>query len=55
MGAWIETGSPDRSCAYTTSHPSWVRGLKPSQVKQRRRLLPSHPSLVRGLKHHAWR
>ena len=29
VGAWIETALPKSHSAGTTSHPTWVRGLKP--------------------------
>ena len=33
------------------SHPSWVRGLKPSTAGFKLDVTESHPSWVRGLKH----
>ena len=32
------------------SHPTWVRGLKPSEEERKRTLRVSHPTWVRGLK-----
>ena len=51
MGAWIETRT--RRGEYTltlSSHPTWVRGLKPFLVDQAKETLKSHPTWVRGLK-----
>ena len=52
-GAWIETVYPNHtSLLFVASHPTRVRGLKPSS--SRRISTPpslSHPTRVRGLKH----
>ena len=33
-----------------TSHPTWVRGLKPREVRDHVAIVQSHPTWVRGLK-----
>ena len=32
VGAWIETGEAPRARAVLSSHPTWVRGLKPAYL-----------------------
>ena len=52
MGAWIETHNLNGFGGVVRSHPTWVRGLKPSgeTLVMNKRL--SHPTWVRGLKLH---
>ena len=50
MGAWIETAGLNAKLADTSSHPSWVRGLKQTFLCPNLTILVSHPSWVRGLK-----
>ena len=51
VGAWIETfegktvGQQNMS-----SHPTWVRGLKPRYMEYKTCIDKSHPTWVRGLK-----
>ena len=50
VGAWIETSKYAAKAQLQASHPTWVRGLKHSMVRQRRSIRQSHPTWVRGLK-----
>ena len=50
VGAWIETKVSADSRLSSTSHPTWVRGLKPYTRLVDLRLQRSHPTWVRGLK-----
>ena len=51
MGAWIETQTMVIWYIHnSSSHPSWVRGLKRRRASQEARAAQSHPSWVRGLK-----
>ena len=51
VGAWIETKYTSSVIIGSgTSHPVWVRGLKPTKNMGQHRLLWSHPVWVRGLK-----
>ena len=50
MGAWIETLFGSKHAADKSSHPEWVRGLKPSVFDVRDKNGKSHPEWVRGLK-----
>ena len=50
MGAWIETYLKDKPSFGNTSHPMWVRGLKPVELSLFSSKLMSHPMWVRGLK-----
>ena len=50
VGAWIETSFIVFLTSLSTSHPTWVRGLKPFLVDQAKETLKSHPTWVRGLK-----
>ena len=52
VGAWIETYVEPRATAWNSSHPMWVRGLKPTLPLEVASVAPSHPMWVRGLKHH---
>ena len=49
-GAWIETVKFIDRCLRSMSHPSRVRGLKPSESFTSALAPVSHPSRVRGLK-----
>ena len=49
-GAWIETYSPSAVIGDSPSHPTRVRGLKPSVWSRRQCRKQSHPTRVRGLK-----
>ena len=51
VGAWIETQLPYIKISHIQSHPVWVRGLKPLQIRRGTRFSASHPVWVRGLKH----
>ena len=52
MGAWIETTIAAIAAQNPEgSHPIWVRGLKPKNLREPLRLEVSHPIWVRGLKH----
>ena len=51
MGAWIETLLILALEHTMTSHPTWVRGLKPDMAGDDEPVLQSHPTWVRGLKH----
>ena len=51
MGAWIETNTLLMSNLAGKSHPTWVRGLKPSLSLAIQSFIMSHPTWVRGLKH----
>ena len=50
VGAWIETPFPLVAWLVGKSHPTWVRGLKPKQLKTKIKYNRSHPTWVRGLK-----
>ena len=51
MGAWIETQTMVIWYIHnSSSHPSWVRGLKPITALRNAIGNVSHPSWVRGLK-----
>ena len=50
VGAWIETTSSMSYIRGNTSHPTWVRGLKPVLSVLLLKLVRSHPTWVRGLK-----
>ena len=50
VGAWIETVILIYLTATSLSHPTWVRGLKPSFRPPSLPCQPSHPTWVRGLK-----
>ena len=51
VGAWIETAPRVVVDArFSTSHPTWVRGLKLIPPLTQRRHIVSHPTWVRGLK-----
>ena len=50
VGAWIETWHQHRLKDMETSHPTWVRGLKPHTCTSRMYDGWSHPTWVRGLK-----
>ena len=51
VGAWIETAPIASSTSNVTSHPLWVRGLKPCYTFPGfLRNTVSHPLWVRGLK-----
>ena len=50
VGAWIETFWLAVNNWLATSHPSWVRGLKPPATNDYFKVIVSHPSWVRGLK-----
>ena len=52
VGAWIETDLIENSTRHTSSHPSWVRGLKRKENDEAIAKQMSHPSWVRGLKLH---
>ena len=49
-GAWIETSATPLFTTCAASHPSRVRGLKPTPYSLIDRVCRSHPSRVRGLK-----
>ena len=51
VGAWIETSNVFWPLSKVTSHPTWVRGLKPIGKLNGGTRLKSHPTWVRGLKH----
>ena len=51
VGAWIETLYEDVYNVDSSSHPTWVRGLKQSVIKSVIFDAMSHPTWVRGLKH----
>ena len=50
VGAWIETLTKKGMQDAGLSHPTWVRGLKPSRLLMLVISMPSHPTWVRGLK-----
>ena len=50
VGAWIETPTKVELQTSSTSHPTWVRGLKPKRKYGRYVDDKSHPTWVRGLK-----
>ena len=50
VGAWIETYLCHTPANVLTSHPTWVRGLKPMDYCVRGEPTLSHPTWVRGLK-----
>ena len=50
VGAWIETSKGYVGEFVYSSHPSWVRGLKPPIGEDLQHDTTSHPSWVRGLK-----
>ena len=50
VGAWIETPELDNIIITATSHPVWVRGLKPLVGADLVAFHTSHPVWVRGLK-----
>ena len=50
VGAWIETSLHILQASNYTSHPTWVRGLKPLQPVSVSLDDMSHPTWVRGLK-----
>ena len=50
VGAWIETLNVLPLLNLLTSHPVWVRGLKPLLAYQKVYNDLSHPVWVRGLK-----
>ena len=50
VGAWIETLCFNPWKKVDVSHPTWVRGLKPSPVPSPDPSPESHPTWVRGLK-----
>ena len=53
VGAWIETSSlAIADVVALSSHPAWVRGLKPLLEIGFLHGQESHPAWVRGLKHH---
>ena len=54
VGAWIETSSLLISIHSARSHPTWVRGLKPSSYPRFAITYLSHPTWVRGLKPKVW-
>ena len=51
VGAWIETRLLDTQAEGQRSHPTWVRGLKHTEVVMIIGNHTSHPTWVRGLKH----
>ena len=51
VGAWIETAKYSVCPSASTSHPVWVRGLKPYNMLHNLHFARSHPVWVRGLKH----
>ena len=55
VGVWIETCSRLRSSCNTSSHPSWVCGLKLPRTQQGLGVYGSHPSWVCGLKQIFWK
>ena len=50
VGAWIETDNAAKSLSIISSHPVWVRGLKPKGTLIYDGNFWSHPVWVRGLK-----
>ena len=52
VGAWIETFKKVNGLEIMKSHPTWVRGLKPSLLIVTANPSRSHPTWVRGLKHY---
>ena len=50
MGAWIETLLFPSEASAQSSHPTWVRGLKPTTMVHSKVHGKSHPTWVRGLK-----
>ena len=50
VGAWIETSGHSVILTSDTSHPTWVRGLKPEWYNNNLEAIASHPTWVRGLK-----
>ena len=50
VGAWIETVISEVDNEVKSSHPMWVRGLKPASLCTTARSMASHPMWVRGLK-----
>ena len=50
VGAWIETVVKESEGRANTSHPVWVRGLKPLMIYNYQMMNLSHPVWVRGLK-----
>ena len=51
VGVWIETFAITGKLGLTTSHPTWVCGLKRAERREHRRDHASHPTWVCGLKH----
>ncbi len=52
VGVWIETWTPLLAAADSTSHPTWVCGLKLAALDTCQGKLQSHPTWVCGLKHY---
>ena len=52
VGAWVETFILRTILILVSSHLTWVRGLKHSQLKKSSLSIRSHLTWVRGLKHH---
>ena len=50
VGAWIKTFKMRVERTMQKSHPTWVRGLKPSLPAGTLDVTMSHPTWVRGLK-----
>ena len=50
VGAWIETMIVTGISPELSSHPVWVRGLKPAYISEPIDDDASHPVWVRGLK-----
>ena len=51
VGAWIEMSTDTPNFCKSTSHPTWVRGLKYGDERPTNAELQSHPTWVRGLKY----